>query len=222
MREIFGDSVLILPYVMPGFILSQQVYEATKNTNWDELEGIILLHHGLFTFHDDAKTSYDNMIKLVTKAEEYLASKEALDASAKSSYVAKKNDYLQLAEARKKVSAYFGYPMLAHWKIDDLSVGYSSLDNIENISTRGPITPDHTLHTKRVAAIFDSDPVEGVDQFSKDYLQYFENNTDGDLTCLDSAPRYAVWKDKGCVVFGQNAKRAGVISDILDLSLIHI
>ena len=216
LREIFGDSVLILPYVMPGFILSQQVYEATKNTNWDELEGIILLHHGLFTFHDDAKTSYDNMIKLVTKAEEYLASKEALDASAKSSYVAKKNDYLQLAEARKKVSEYFGYPMLAHWKIDDLSVGYSSLDNIENISTRGPVTPDHTLHTKRVAAIFDSDPVEGVDQFSKDYLQYFENNTDGDLTCLDSAPRYAVWKDKGCVVFGQNAKRAGVISDILD------
>ena len=47
LNEIFGESVLILPYMMPGFILAKQVHEATRNVDWSKLEGIVLLHHGL-------------------------------------------------------------------------------------------------------------------------------------------------------------------------------
>ena len=219
LRELYGDSVLILPYVMPGFILAQQVYEATKGIDWDGLEGIVLLHHGLFTFHDDAKTSYDNMIDLVSTAEDYLKQQQAFDALAKGSYTASAEDCLALAQARQKASELFAHPMLAKWKRDELSVGYSSLDNIEDIARRGPVTPDHTLHTKRVAAVFDQDLPAAIESFRADYLRYFDKNTDGNLTCLDTAPRFAVWKNKGCVVFGQNAKRVGVISDILDHTL---
>ena len=219
LRELYGVSVLILPYIMPGFILAQQVFEATKGTDWSSLEGIVLLHHGLFTFHDEAKTSYDNMIKLVSKAEDHLKQQEAFDAPAKGSYAASKEDCMALAQARQKASELFAYPMLAKWKRDELSVGYSALENIEDIALRGPVTPDHTLHTKRVAAIFDQDLPAEIEGFRAEYLRYFERNTDGNLTCLDTAPRFAVWKNKGCVVFGQNTKRLGVISDILDHTL---
>ncbi len=219
LKDIYGDSVLILPYVMPGFVLARQVYEATRDVDWDKLEGIVLLHHGLFTFHDDAKTSYDNMIRLVSQAEDYLKSVDAFDSLAEASYTPNDDDYLQLAAARKQCSDLFGYPMLARWKQDALSTGYASLDNIDSIATRGPVTPDHTLHTKRIAAIFDDNPATGIDRFVTDYQQYFANNTDGSLTCLDAAPRFAVWKNKGCIVFGANAKRAGIISDILDHTL---
>ena len=54
---------------MPGFILAKTVYQMAKHKNWDELEGIILLKHGIFTFDDDAKKSYDKMIDAVTKAQ---------------------------------------------------------------------------------------------------------------------------------------------------------
>lgn len=219
LRELYGDSVLILPYVMPGFLLAQQVYEETKGLAWNSLEGILLLHHGLFTFSDDAKTSYDNMIKLVSKAEDYLKQRKAFDALAKGTYTCNKKDCLVLAQARQKASELFGNPMLAQWKRDDFSVGYSTLSNIEDIARRGPVTPDHTLHTKRVAAIFDQDLPAEIESFAADYLKYFEKNTDGDLTCLDTAPRIAVWKNKGCVVFGPNAKRIRITSDILDHTL---
>ncbi|HBP99243.1 MAG TPA: bifunctional aldolase/short-chain dehydrogenase, partial [Gammaproteobacteria bacterium] len=72
LADLYGDEVLILPYVMPGFILAQQVAEATASINWDSIKGIVLLHHGIFTFHEDAEQSYSNMIELVTRAEEYL------------------------------------------------------------------------------------------------------------------------------------------------------
>ena len=216
LNEIYGDSVLVLPYEMPGFVLAKQVYEATKNIDWNSLEGIVLLHHGLFTFDDDAKTSYDNMIKLVSKAEDYLKSIDAFDSLAEEECQQGPDDFLQVARVRKKASDLFGYPMLVRWKHDKNSVGYSSINGIEEIATRGPVTPDHTLHTKRIPAIFDTDMAAGVNEFAESYRKYFDRNTDGNLACLDLAPRYAVWLNKGCMVFGQNIKRMGIISDILD------
>ena len=216
LEEIYGKSVLILPYEMPGFVLARQVYEATKNIDWNSLEGIILLHHGLFTFSDSAKEAYDNMISLVCKSEDYLKSVDVFEKFAKGDYTPEQKDYINLSEARKKVSDLFGFPMLANWKQNELSTGYSGLDNIESIATRGPVTPDHTLHTKRVAAIFEDDPEAGIDKFVYEYKAYFDRNNSGSLTCLDPAPRFAVWKNKGCVVFGSNSKTTMIVSDILD------
>jgi rhamnose utilization protein RhaD (predicted bifunctional aldolase and dehydrogenase) len=110
LRKIYGERVLILPYVMPGFILAKQVYVVTKNIDWKNIDGIFLLHHGLFTFHDDAKTSYDNMIALVNKAEDYLKSVSAFDALAKGTHSVTRDDGLQLALTRQQASKIFGYP----------------------------------------------------------------------------------------------------------------
>ena len=52
---------------MPGFLLAKKVYE-TYQINTD-VNCLILLHHGIFTFSNSAKESYDLMIKNVTIAE---------------------------------------------------------------------------------------------------------------------------------------------------------
>ncbi|MBF0240190.1 MAG: class II aldolase/adducin family protein [SAR324 cluster bacterium] len=76
-RKIYGNRVLIVPYVMPGFVLARKIYEMTRNLDWSQLDGIILMNHGVFTFNDDAKASYDMMIQLVSEAESYLEKKGA-------------------------------------------------------------------------------------------------------------------------------------------------
>ena len=48
-KEVY-PKYLVIPYVMPGFILAQAIYNKLKNINWETCEGIILLNHGLFTF----------------------------------------------------------------------------------------------------------------------------------------------------------------------------
>ena len=40
-REIYSERVLIVPYVMPGFILAKTIRELTREINWAELDGII-------------------------------------------------------------------------------------------------------------------------------------------------------------------------------------
>ena len=216
LEALYGKTVLILPYIMPGFVLATQVYEATKEIDWANLEGIVLMHHGLFTFNDDAKESYDKMIELVTKAEDHLKSIGAFDKLAEAVYQPSSADYLSLAQARQAASLHHKAPMLATWKMDSKNVGFSSLENIDDIATRGPLTPDHTLQTKRTPAILSDNPSEGVNTFAEDYLKYFEKNNDGSLSCLDPAPRYAVWKGKGTVVFSANTKKKKIISDMVE------
>jgi len=216
LRELYGDSVLVLPYIMPGFVLAKQVFETTQGMDWDSLEGIVLLHHGLFTFNDSAKQSYDKMIELVSRAEDYLRSKGTFDQLATADYTPLSADSLDIAGMRQAASRHFGNPMLVSWKLDPASVGFSRIEQIESIATRGPVTPDHTLQTKRIPAVVENNPVADIDRFAAEYLEYFERNNNGELKCLDPAPRYAVWKDRGVLTFAANIKRAGVISDIVD------
>ena len=66
-KKIFGNKVCIVPYVMPGFMLAKKINEIySKNPN---INCLILMNHGIFTFGDDAKEAYNLMIKYVSQAE---------------------------------------------------------------------------------------------------------------------------------------------------------
>lgn len=71
-REIYGDTVIVVPYVMPGFGLALACKRAYEQQISSETIGMVLLNHGLFTWGETAKKSYDRMIELVTRAEDYL------------------------------------------------------------------------------------------------------------------------------------------------------
>ena len=69
-KKVFGDQVGIVPYVIPGFDLAKLSYEIFNNNK--KVIGLILLKHGIFTFGNTAKESYDRMINLVSIAEKEL------------------------------------------------------------------------------------------------------------------------------------------------------
>jgi rhamnose utilization protein RhaD (predicted bifunctional aldolase and dehydrogenase) len=75
-REIYQDRVLIVPYRRAGFELARTIYKLTRKIDWQNLTGIILLNHGVITFGNSARTSYENMLQLVTAAETYLKKKQ--------------------------------------------------------------------------------------------------------------------------------------------------
>jgi len=99
-RELFGNRVLVIPSVMPGFALAKLVYEQTKDVIWEDYEGMVLMNHGIFTFSDNAKESYERMILLVTEAEDYLDRANALKPAIGQGAC----DPLELAGLRENVS----------------------------------------------------------------------------------------------------------------------
>src|ERR1700674_2023292 len=106
MREVYGDAVIVIPYVMPGFLLARAVFEriAAGTAGMDgaaaataaagagraaaadgaggtalpeSVLGMVLLKHGIFSFGDTARESYERMIHLVGLAEDYLRARHA-------------------------------------------------------------------------------------------------------------------------------------------------
>jgi len=76
-REIYGNRVVIVPYVMPGFDLAKEVSRLFSKMASDETEGMVLLNHGIFSFGNTARQSYERMIDLVNAAEQYLVRQNA-------------------------------------------------------------------------------------------------------------------------------------------------
>lgn len=211
-REIYGKRVLIVPYVMPGFVLAKTVYQMTRDTDWQSIEGMVLLNHGLFTFGDDARTSYERTIALVSDAEKYLADKAPIPAPAET---AVDPDPVELARLRSLVSKSAGHPLIARTDASPLSVSFSNLDNVSSIATRGPLTPDHVIRTKRTPLVVTRDFETDLQRYTAAYRSYFQHNQHGELTMLDPAPRWAVWQNNGTVAFGRSARDAQVVSDIV-------
>lgn len=69
-REALGNRIAVIPYTMSGFSLAKAA--AAEYERRPAMDAMIIMHHGIFTFADDAKTSYEKMIGYVNRAESYI------------------------------------------------------------------------------------------------------------------------------------------------------
>lgn len=213
-RDLYGDRILIVPYVMPGFMLAKKIYEITREFDWSQCDGMVLLNHGVFTFHDDARRSYENMIDIVSAAEHYIEQHANIKPPADNNNDV---DLERLAKTRKQVAEKRGTAVYALLDNSPEAHAFSCLDNVDAIACRGPLTPDHIIRTKQVPLIVgdnDNGNPDPVEDYAADYQAYFDRNANAQQTCLDHAPRWAVWKNQGLIAFGATLKEAGAIADI--------
>ena len=213
LQDLLGDEVLILPYTMPGFVLARQVAEATLHVDWERLKGIVLLHHGIFTFHEEAEQSYSNMIELVSMAEKRLATR-SVPCGPTQHLVTSGQEELALAKLRKAASQLFGAAVLVQWDKSEPACGFAALENAADLVQRGPLTPDHSIHTKPFGAVFEDNLPSDLAQFAALYRAYFDSHRLPEHRILDLMPRFGVWLGKGMIYLAANAKRLQIVRDI--------
>ncbi len=210
-RNLFGPDVLIIPYVQAGFKLARAVFSRTLELNWQKIKAIILMNHGLITFADDAKTSYQNMIELASLAENYLQEKGALKIAKKN---CDKEDLITLAGIRKQVSKIRCAPVLLKWDNSPMACGFAGLSNVEHLAGLCPLTPDHVIRTKPAPLIIKGDAAKALADFKRSYEEYFKRHADSKQIMLDPAPRWGIWPGHGLLAFGTTLQERNIISDI--------
>ena len=212
-KATWGDRVIIVPYVMPGFLLGKAVRELTKNADWSKVEGLILMQHGIFTFGATAQESYERMIKLVSEAETALEKRGGgPGAVGMATFCADNAALRKLAAQRQAVSKARGRACFALADFTDEAAGFAARSDVASLATRGTLTPDHSIRTKRIPAILhDENAVSG---YAAAYADYFQRNQSGQ-TMLDPAPRWAVLPGQGTVAFGASLPEARIVRDIV-------
>ena len=213
-REIYGERIVIIPYVMPGFDLAKDVARIFSEQSTDKTEGMVLMNHGIFSFGDSAKESYDRMISLVNEAENYLINKNAWDIEKPEANFEQKKISNQVADLRQKISLTIGKPVLMHLTNSLLGFNFCNKADVSRIASKGPLTPDHVIRTKRIPMIG-----RDINKYNEEYASYFnknEINAKARKTMLDPAPRVILDKEFGLCAVGKNMSEIGIISDIYE------
>jgi len=211
-QEIYGDDVVIIPYVMPGFDLARVCAEKFAAEKSDRTIGMVLMNHGIFSFGATAAESYERMIALVDRAEVYLQKHNAWAIANVTPQKAAQTEKLEIANLRAEVSQAAGFPVILSQQNDQASLAFAQREDLEKISQQGCATPDHVIRTKRL-------PLVGrdVNAYAASYQAYFKEQSQKgtqSLTILDRAPRVILDRELGLLTVGKSAKDAAIAADI--------
>ncbi len=211
--EIYGDTVIVVPYVMPGFALSQLCATLLSQLT-PETVGLVLLKHGIFSFGSTARESYDRMIHLVEGAERHLIDHNAwaIPAGSGERRPAARPSPTALASLRKEISRVARKPMVMRLHREEATMRFIDRADLSVVSQQGPPTPDHVIRTKRI-------PMVGTDvvAYSDSYGAYFrvhEHRATRELASLDPAPRVVLDPAIGMCAAGQSVRDADIVADL--------
>jgi rhamnose utilization protein RhaD (predicted bifunctional aldolase and dehydrogenase)/NAD(P)-dependent dehydrogenase (short-subunit alcohol dehydrogenase family) len=212
-REVYGDRVVVVPYIMAGFDLAAFCgRELPKQMGLNSI-GMVLLSHGIFSWGDDAKQSYERMIELVSMAEEYLERNKAWQIALPAVQGAgvKREE---IAKLRRAISDQAAFPVLVKINDSPKFLGFARHPQVERLSQEGPATPDHVIRTKPLP-LFGRD----VAAYAKKYREYFERQAPQakeKKTILDAAPRMVLDPEFGFAAVGRTARDAAIVEDLYD------
>jgi rhamnose utilization protein RhaD (predicted bifunctional aldolase and dehydrogenase)/NAD(P)-dependent dehydrogenase (short-subunit alcohol dehydrogenase family) len=211
-REIYGDDVLIVPYVMPGFELARVCAQRIQAELKPATIGMVLLKHGIFSFGATAEESYARMNSLVERAENYLKQRGAWEISPANEIGPIGRIGPMLAALRGQIAHCAGFPVVLSTSQDLKSLAFARANNVREVSQRGPATPDHILRTKRLPMLG-----RAVAEYAAAYREYFARNAPQakePRTMLDPAPRVVLDPEFGLTTVGRSAKEAAIARDL--------
>lgn len=211
-REVYGDSLVYIPYVMPGFDLARSCAAIFPRERTPRTIGMALEHHGLFSFGDTARESYERMIDLVRRAEDYLRRNGAWQIPFETAPPPAAVPALALATLRRELSEVAGFPLLLASTGDERGRAFARRTDLARVATQGPATPDHSIRTKRV-------PMVGRDvkAYAAEYRRYFEEHahrTGRKLTMLDASPRVVLDPEFGLLAVGKTVAETAIVAEI--------
>lgn len=226
-REVFGDDMVWVDYIRPGFLLSKQIGELLRANPQAKL--VVMGKHGLITWAEDARTCYNTTIATIQRAETALSEankrsfgilpasrtvEQDTTSAHRSAIAAQVLPTLRgaISNSRKNV--------LVFDDADDV-LGFVNHPEAAELSQEGAACPDHLVHTKRVPLFVDWDGADidalkaslrdGVKRYQEEYVAYFKRNVADEATKMyDPSPRVILVRGLGMFNSGKDAQAADV------------
>lgn len=227
-HALYGDSLVYVPYVMPGFKLARLGYHAWLDAlkarpaageilpaDTEGKIGMIWAKHGLVAWGDTAKEAYDRFMTLSTQAEDWVNRRPLTPVPAYNAPTTPQRT--DIAALRHHLSATAGFPVVVRRSHNPQANGFANHPQVADWSGRGTMTPDHIIRTKRT-------PMLGrdVEAYATGYRAYFERNKHRSadaLTLLDPAPRVILDPVLGMMSVGKTGKDAALVSNIYERTI---
>jgi rhamnose utilization protein RhaD (predicted bifunctional aldolase and dehydrogenase)/NAD(P)-dependent dehydrogenase (short-subunit alcohol dehydrogenase family) len=232
-REVFGENMAYVGYHIPGFTLSKWVADAYEKN--PKVQGIILLRHGIFTFSNDARSAYELMLEMVTRAEDRIKRGKKTIVQAKlPKHLARMEEITPILRGAVALendrTSGTAKRQVLDFRVSEKILNYVNGAEVGRYSQIGVATPDHTIRTKDWPVvlpapeagkldIWTEDARAAVQAFVEKYKAYFARHNPafgGNKKMLDPYPRVALVPGVGLFGMGANAKDAAIAADIAE------
>jgi rhamnulose-1-phosphate aldolase/alcohol dehydrogenase len=228
LSDAFGNSVVVVAYRRPGFLLSKEVALSAQNN--PQARGVVLLNHGLVTWGDTPRAAYDSHIELVSLAEDFINRQGngrrifTPINGAKLATLRRRRVAVSIAPAiRGRISQ--RQRAILRFEDGDEVMEFVNSSEAKGLTAIGAATPDHLLNTKQVPLLIDVNNPEdldavreklrdGVAEYANSYEEWFSQHTDGQHPMLDPYPRVILMPGVGMWTAGRDARAAGITADI--------
>jgi NAD(P)-dependent dehydrogenase (short-subunit alcohol dehydrogenase family) len=199
---------------MPGFDLARAVAREFARTATPKTIGVVLMKHGIFSFGETARESYERMLDLVGRAGAYLARHGAGDVVVAPAARPAEIAGPELAELRRRISAAAGVPLILRTRTTAQTLAFARHPEVGRMSQQGPATPDHVIRTKRVPML--GDDVDGFVAAYRDYFARHEPHAKERKVMLDPAPRVVVDPRFGVGSLGRTPRDARIVEELYE------
>ncbi|MCR2822819.1 bifunctional aldolase/short-chain dehydrogenase [Lederbergia panacisoli] len=224
-KEIYGDRFVWVPYIRPGFTLSKMIAEGVRNNPRAEL--VLMEKHGLVTWGETSKESYEKTLSIINEAEDYIQrmiNEDTIFGGQKYIPLPESDRLNVLSEVMPIIRGAVSKENKMILSYDDSTSVHQFVnsENARNLSQIGAACPDHLVHTKRTPLYIDWDPqmdnietlktriVEGINDFKEEYTKYFNRNKNKDDQMFEAAPRVILIPGIGMVNTGKTLVMAKV------------
>ena len=223
--DVYGGRMALVPYIMPGFALAKscgEIYAAHSG-----VDGLILLKHGIFTFGETARESYERMIEMVSLAEARLASSPRnFVFSRDGGEVAAASDFMPILRGLVAGSPDAPRRLILDHRNSDAAMAFVNGAEVARYAQAGPVTPGHVIRTKPWPLIIPTPRPGALDafraavatallQFQDAYEAYFERHSAGHIA-LDPIPRVILAPGIGLIGLGASARAAAIAADLAE------
>ena len=225
-RRVFGCRLAVVPWVRPGFALSRAVVEAWETDR--SAEGVVFVNHGLLTFDDDARASYERTIALVSEAEAFIA--ESAHAARRFGGSVLRPDVELVGRAATAIRGAIAQPVVVEHDASPDLLSFLADPDAAAITHRGPATPDHALRTKGWPAFVHSSTDAGpealdravraaIGAYVQEYEAYVQRHAGPETPRLDPYPRLVLIPGLGAFAAARSSGAARIALDIARRSL---
>jgi len=212
-RDCFGDSVITVPYLRPGFRLSRDVADAFASK--PDAEGLVLMNHGLITWGETPREAYEKHVALVTKAEEFLSGVgSGVSGVGATTPHTPHSTPTSLAPAIRGALGAKRSVILEFDGSEDV-LRFLAREDAKRITQIGPATPDHLLYTKRFPLFLEAgdDVANALSDYVERYTAHYKNYP-SEFAMLDPHPRVVLVPGAGMWTAGKDARAARIVRDI--------
>ena len=236
--DLFGKRAALVPYIMPGFALAKKAAEVSHAN--PDVEGLILLKHGIFSMGATADEAYGRMIDLVTLAEQRLAKSTrkifpGASLPAESATAASIAPILRglLSVPAKTGGREAARRFVFEFRASPEILAFVGGREIARYSQQGPVTPDHAIRTKPTPLVvpapeagkldlFKEETKKALDKYQAGYSAYFARHNAKQTPPkkeLDPVPRVVLVPGVGLFGVGNSSKDAKIAADLAETTI---